>query len=200
MGTEAFWSEGFGDEYHKRQGDIGSVVANTALFSNVLNMVDDVSSIIEFGAGEGRNIEAISRLYPEIETTGVEINQAAAQLIPADLVINDSILNYDEDKHGQADLVFTKGLLIHMDPADLPAAYDILYCSSKRYILLVEYYNPSPVEVVYRGHKNRLWKRDFAGEMLDLYPDLQLVDYGFVYHRDQYPQDDVTWFLMEKAA
>jgi len=31
------------------------------------------------------------------------------------------------------------------------------------------------------------------------YQDLQLIDYGFVYHRDpNWPQDDLHWFLMEK--
>ena len=38
-----------------------------------------------------------------------------------------------------------------------------------------------------------------AGEILDRYPSLQLVDYGFAYRRDpNFPQDDITWFLMEK--
>lgn len=42
-------------------------------------------------------------------------------------------------------------------------------------------------------------RRDFAGEMLDKYSDLQLVDYGFVCHRDgAFPDDDTNWFLLEK--
>ena len=41
--------------------------------------------------------------------------------------------------------------------------------------------------------------RDFAGEIMDRHPQLQLVDYGFAYRRDpNFPQDDITWFLMEK--
>ena len=64
---------------------------------------------------------------------------------------------------------------------------------------IAEYYNPTPVEVKYRGHDGRLFKRDFAGEMLDRFPDLKLVDYGFNYHRDHnFPQDDGNWFLLEK--
>lgn len=55
--------------------------------------------------------------------------------------------------------------------------------------------------IPYRGHEQRLFKRDFAGEMLDAYPDLRLVDYGFVYRRDPvFPADDLTWFLMEKKG
>ena len=83
----------------------------------------------------------------------------------------------------------------------LKNVYKKLYDSTHRYILLCEYYNPSPVTISYRGHKNRLFKRDFAGEMLDLYSDLTLVDYGFSYHRDvAFPQDDISWFLLQKGS
>ncbi len=55
------------------------------------------------------------------------------------------------------------------------------------------------MNVIYRRNRNKLFKRDFAGEFLDIYKDIKLVDYGFVYHRDNcYPQDDITWFLLEK--
>jgi spore coat polysaccharide biosynthesis protein SpsF len=40
----------------------------------------------------------------------------------------------------------------------------------------------------------------FAGEIMDRFEDLILVDYGFTWHRDEFPQDDITWFLMEKPA
>jgi spore coat polysaccharide biosynthesis protein SpsF len=35
--------------------------------------------------------------------------------------------------------------------------------------------------------------------LLDTYPDLHLVDYGFVYHRDpNFALEDTNWFLLEK--
>ena len=46
----------------------------------------------------------------------------------------------------------------------------------QKYICIVEYYNPTPVEVIYRGHKGKLFKRDFAGEMLDKYRNLKLIN------------------------
>ena len=53
--------------------------------------------------------------------------------------------------------------------------------------------------IEYRGHKDRLFKRDFAGEFLKKYSDTKLIDYGFLYHLDSnFPQDDETWFLIEK--
>jgi spore coat polysaccharide biosynthesis protein SpsF len=91
-----------------------------------------------------------------------------------------------------------KTVLIHIEPSRLADAYKVMHAACGRYICVAEYYNPTPMHVPYRGHQNKLFKRDFAGELLDTYPDLRLVDYGFQYHRDQAPQDDVTWFLLEK--
>ena len=49
--------------------------------------------------------------------------------------------------------------------------------------------------------RERLYKRDFAGELLDRYPDLRLADYGFAYRRDpKFPQDDINWFLLAKQT
>ena len=97
------------------------------------------------------------------------------------------------------DLVLIKGVLIHIHPNELQNVYKLLYKASRKYICIAEYYNPSPVEVKYRGHEGKLFKRDFAGEIMEQFSDLELIDYGFVYHRDSnFPQDDTTWFLLEK--
>ena len=98
-------------------------------------------------------------------------------------------------------MVFIKGVLIHINPKYLDLVYKKLYNTSKKYILIAEYYNPTPVEINYRGHEGKLFKRDFAGEMMDKYSNLKLVDYGFSYHRDNnFIQDDITWFLLEKGT
>ena len=140
-------------------------------------------------------------LFPHIDAHGIEINPTAAQqlrqAIPAENVYPASILDFQPTRTW--DLTLIKGVLIHINPEALPTVYDKLVESCKRYLLVAEYYNPSPVAIPYRGHNDRLFKRDFAGEMLNLYPDLNLKDYGFIYHRDQFPQDDLTWFLLEKT-
>ncbi len=65
--------------------------------------------------------------------------------------------------------------------------------------MVCEYYNPSPMTISYRGNEEYLFKRDFAGELMEKYPDLKLISYGFKYKRDNnYFYDDLTWFLMEK--
>lgn len=50
------------------------------------------------------------------------------------------------------------------NPGRLNEVYKTLYESSRKYLLLVEYYNPTPVEIEYRGHSGKLFKRDFAGK------------------------------------
>jgi len=149
------------------------------------------------------NLKALQLLYPGIELTAAEINPDAAaqlrELIGQDNVYEGSIFDYPVT--AKVDLSMIKGVLIHINPDMLHTVYEKLYQASSRYLLVAEYYNPSPVAIPYRGHSDRLFKRDFAGELLDKYPDLVLVDYGFAYHRDPaFPQDDITWFLLEKRA
>ena len=197
---EAFWAEQGGDEYIKRNSNPKIVASNIAFFSRVLRRTSGILSVIEFGANIGLNLMAIQQLMGYVEAFAVEINSEAAKNLQSQGICNvfeQSIFDYN-CPFGR-DLVISKGLLIHINPAYIEKAYEIIYDASNKYILLAEYYNPVPVEVEYRGHRDRLFKRDFAGEMMNIYPDLELIDYGFVYHRDpNFPQGDMTWFLMQK--
>ena len=115
-----------------------------------------------------------------------------------DNIYHQSILDFTPLRK-KYDLVLIKGVLIHIDPDELFNVYEKLYQSCGRYLLIAEYYNPVPVEVKYRGHEEKLFKRDFASEFLEKYDDMKLVDYGFVWRKDpNFPQDDITWFLLEK--
>lgn len=198
---EAFWESTFGNEYTDRNRGAHWVAANAAFFGKVLARTRAVEGILELGSNIGLNLMALRQLLPAARLSAVEINEKAASELKSnipdiDLYVN-SILEFEPD--AAWDLVFTKGVLIHINPDKLPVVYDLMHRASSRYLLVSEYYNPRPAEVPYRGHAGKLFKRDFAGEMLDRFPDLRLVDYGFVYHRDpNFPQDDMTWFLMEK--
>ena len=140
-------------------------------------------------------------LYPDANLSAVEINPEAVKIL-AEFVGEKNIYEgsiFDYPIANQFDLSLIKGVLIHINPEMLSIVYQKLYQASKKYILICEYYNPSPVAINYRGHSDRLFKRDFAGELMDKYSDLVLVDYGFSYRRDPaFPQDDITWFLIEK--
>ena len=200
---ERFWAGDFGDTYVDRNRDPFSIASRTAQFVKILNRTRDISNILEFGANIGQNLVAIRNLIPACACSAVEINRKAIdslERIPDVQIFRGSIFDFSADELGQHDLTLTAGLLIHINPDLLPQAYSLLYECSRSYICVIEYYNPTPVEIEYRGHSERLFKRDFAGEMLDRYDDLQLVDYGFQYHRDpNFPLDDATWFLMQKG-
>ncbi len=196
---EEFWAGSFGDDYAKRNRGANWVASNSALFEKVFARTQSVGSVIEFGANVGLNLHAIKNIFPEIKLSAVEINEEAMgelKKLEDIKTYQQSILDFAEDT--QWDFVLIKGVLIHINPDSLSRAYEVLYKSSKRYICVAEYYSPSPVEVSYRGHQGKLFKRDFAGEILDRFKDVCLIDYGFVYHRDPCPQDDITWFLLEK--
>lgn len=202
---DEFWQGKFGDDYIERNK--GNIASNIALFSRILSSAANIKSVIEFGAGIGENLKAIRYLKPDIEISAVEINEQAYNELNSLKNISayhGSILDLPYLEIGRLflpkkrDFVLTKGLLIHINPSDLERAYRMIYKTSNKYILIAEYYNPTPIEVEYRGNKGKLWKRDFAGEMLNKYPDLELIDYGFVYHRDNFSQDDITWFLLRK--
>ena len=198
---ENFWAEEFGNEYIHRNNSIDKIASNVSFFAKALSGKGKINSCIEFGANIGMNLRALKLLYPGMEQAAIEINSKAASMLKEFLgegkVFEGSILEYNIPV--QHELVLIKGVLIHINPDILNDIYKKLYNSSNKYILVCEYYNPTPVEVKYRGHEGKLFKRDFAGEMLDQYKDLRLVDYGFVYSRDvSFPQDDITWFLLEK--
>ncbi len=200
---EEFWSGEFGNDYIDRNQGDKLLASNLVMWADMLKRARNLDTCIEFGANIGMNLKALKLLYPEQEQYGIEINSEAADelknVIPPANVFHSSILDFDAD--AKFDLSFIKGVLIHINPDELPDVYKKLVASCGRYLLVAEYYNPSPVGIPYRGHNDRLFKRDFAGEILDLYPEMTLIDYGFVYHKDpKFPQDDINWFLMERQA
>jgi pseudaminic acid biosynthesis-associated methylase len=200
---EAFWAGSFGTDYIGRNDSPELLASNIAFFSRTLRRAGRIDSCLEFGANIGMNLRALKVLYPAMQQRAVELNADAARQLAGWLgdasVFNGSIADYAVA--APVDLTLIKGVLIHLHPRQLPDAYRKLIEASRRYVLVCEYYNPSPVAIPYRGHDDRLFKRDFAGEMLDAHPELQLLDYGFAYRRDpSFPQDDITWFLMEKRA
>lgn len=198
---EDFWAGEFGNAYVERNKDEHYVADNLAFFSKVIARTQRVNKILELGANVGLNLMALKHLLPNAEFTAVEINEKAVATlkknVPSANIYKKSIANFNSNQYW--DFIFTKGVLIHINPEQLPQVYELMYQKSSRYILIAEYYNQTPTEVSYRGHSGKLFKRDFAGEMLKKFPDLSLVDYGFIYHGDMnFPQDDITWFLLEK--
>lgn len=196
-----YWKSVSGDAYIERNRSDVLHSSNLALFSRMLEGLNPTPRTgLELGANIGMNFRALSSLIPAFDYTGVEVNENAVSELANNpcVAVHSSIEDYQVTQ--KFDLVFTKGVLIHLPPSSLPSTYEKLHKASAKWILIAEYYAPEPTEVTYRGRNDLLFKRDFAGEMLDMFPDLQLHDYGFAYHRGEFPQDDVNWFVLRKEG
>lgn len=196
---EKFWAGEFGKNYINRNNSEKLLFSKVAMWSNILRSANSIKSVKELDCNIGLNLLALNKLNPKLKLSGIEINAEAAKQakeLKIAEITNGTIL--EKTGSEKSDLTFTSGVLIHINPEYLKFVYDNLVDSSNRYIMVAEYYNPSPVSINYRGNEERLFKRDFAGDLIEQY-GLKLIDYGFIYKRDNWaPQDDVTWFLLEK--
>ena len=184
---ELFWSESFGDDYTDRNNR-SLIINNINLFEKILKNIE-IKTVFEIGCNRGLNLEAINTINNTIELNGLEINTKAYEILKK--------LNICKKLYNQTIFEYNS---IHINPDKLELLYEKLYNMSKKYIVIAEYYSRQVQEINYRGNVNKLFKRDFCGEIMNKYPDLKLIDYGFVYHRDpKFPLDDITWFLLEKS-
>jgi pseudaminic acid biosynthesis-associated methylase len=183
---EQFWSGEFGDAYLQRNR-----VAWQARIPFWKAMIDATGarSVFEFGCNAGWNLSAIRRAYADVQVRGTDINPiAASQAITAGL----SVCALDEAP--RSELVFTAGVLIHIAPEFLVGIMTKLIAKSTDYVLAVEYGAATEREVNYRGHSERLWKRNFGSLYMDM--GLELVQKG--------PAgkgfDDCTYWLLRKPV
>ena len=196
---ESFWAGDFGNKYTKRLTQKKLVKNNLHFFKKIFKK-NKINSILEFGANNGSNLIALKKIYPNSKIFAVEINKAACKSLE-DLryveVYRKSISDFNSNK--KYDLTLVKGVLIHINPTELKKIYKKLSKYSKKFVLIAEYFNPFPTSINYRGHENKLFKRDFAYEFSKTCNNFKLIDYGFAYHKDKYPQDNLTWFLFKKT-
>jgi len=194
---ENFWKGKFGDKYTDRSlFSDRTLTIGKDLLSNKIK----IKSCIELGANVGLNLDALKKIY-NASTFGVEINSKAfAILKEKHNAKNSSIINFNTKE--KFELSFVYGVLIHQNPKNLNKIYKLLYQLSSKYIYISEYFNPTPIKINYRGHSNKLYKRDFAKDFWNLHPKLKLVNYGFHWEQDPFLKGsgvgDDTWFLFKK--
>ena len=193
---ELLWKSNFGDNYIDRNRHDLRLPHWEKILKKIY--INNDFSILEFGANIGVNLDTIKLLHSDVSLFGIEINKKAYQeLSKKHTAFESSVIDFVSNR--KFELVFTFVFLIHINPNELEKIYKKLYTLSNRYILIAEYFNPFPVVVEYRNEKSALFKRDFAGDLLDLYPDLKLIDHGFFWKRDKVcGEDNINWFLFEK--
>tara|TARA_Y100000748_G_C15334628_1_gene425491 strand:- start:61 stop:687 length:627 start_codon:yes stop_codon:yes gene_type:complete len=201
---EKFWAEQYASDYIKNN-EVFNHELGVQAWAIILNKVQrNISSILECGCNIGRNIEQLNRLIPESKKSVIEISEPAFNFVTQkyDLfnAFHGSIIDskFEEESF---DLVFTLGVLIHINPDQLLMNMKKMYEYSSKYILIGEYFNRTPISIEYHGEQERLFKRDF-GKLFVKSFDCKLIDYGFLWGHiyDSAGFDDITWWLFEKEV
>ena len=200
---EEFWKTKYSQEYIKKNSNFNRDLPIRG-WREILKNVNAPNNILEFGANVGRNIEALSHIYPEAEKTAIELSADASKILRnryKDLnVINQSILE-SKITNNSFDLSFTMGVLIHIHPNDLKQNLEKVILSSNRYVVIGEYFNRTPVSLTYQGEEEKLFKRDFGKFALENFSDkIELREYGFLWGHlyDEGGFDDITWQVFER--
>lgn len=199
-----FWRGDFGDSYTDRNSsEAEHLRARVAMWAPIMNCLtgSPPASILEVGANIGNNLRALRQLT-DAEFYALEPNEKARTMlvdggvVPADNV-RDGFAARIDLPDGAVDMAFTSGVLIHVHPDDLEASCREIHRVAARYIVCIEYFADRPEEIEYRGHSERLFKRDFGGFWLDLFPEMETVDYGFAWKRLT-GLDNLTWWVFRK--
>lgn len=180
------WQGKFGREYTKRNSqaleemeelfrrDFG--VSASGMFKKALQGLP-IKNVLEVGCNIGNKLALLKNLGFE-ELTGVE---------PLNFAINEGknrypFINFKQGtvfnlpfEDNSFDLVFTAGVLIHINPWDLSKAMNEIARVAGKWILGFEYYSAKPQRVVYRGKDELLWKRDFVSEYLKRVAGLKIL-------------------------
>jgi len=189
-----FWSSGFGREYTDRNPQAADEldrlylqdygVSRSAMNKEFLSGLS-LGHILEVGCNVGSQL-GLLQAQGYADLWGLELQDYAVEkaktLTKSINIIKGSAFDIPF-KDGYFDLVFTSGVLIHINPDDINEALKEIYRVAKKYIWGFEYFDENYHEVEYRGNKNCLWKGNFAQRYLDLFPNLKRVktkDYKYI--------------------
>ena len=199
------WRGDFGRAYIQRNAITEETIATRVrMWSRMLERaLPEPRSILEVGANIGLNMHALSRMCTA-ELFAVEPNAVAREQLATSgcmpvCNISEGFAATVPHEDASRDLVFTSGVLIHIDPAHLEASCREIHRVSRRFILCSEYFSSEPREIRYRGLDGHLFLRDFGRFWLETCPDLCLIDYGFFWRGAGYA-GDLTWWLFGKSA
>lgn len=199
-----FWRSDFGNTYIDRNAaSVEHLRARVAMWAKIMSAMvgSPPTSILEVGSNIGNNLRAL-RTLTGAEMYALEPNKQAREILVKDGVVSptnvlDGIAAKINLPDGAVNMSFTSGVLIHIHPDDLLASCAEIHRVTQRYVACIEYFSDKPDAIPYRGHSDKLFKRDFGSFWLDNFPDLQVRDYGFSWKRLT-GLDNLTWWLFEK--
>jgi pseudaminic acid biosynthesis-associated methylase len=198
------WAGQFGNEYVDRNEYADwKMDPGTKAFRRILGGLK-IQSVLEVGSSIGLNLLFINKVFSgDIKFYAVEPNRKAFDKLTSEKRIRlEKAWNCDGFQlplaDSSVDLVFTSGVLIHVAPSDLSRITDEIVRVARKYVLCIEYFSHTPVEITYRNKKGLLFKRDFGSFYLDRFPNLKCTRYGFLWQRELPIFDNLTWWLFKK--
>lgn len=175
-------------------------VTRTELNQRFMKEIDRSIRILEVGSNIGNQLLCLQRMGFS-NLYGIELQRYAVELSKSRTrnsnIIEASALDIPY-KDGYFDLVFTSGLLIHINPSDIATVMREIYRCTKKYIWGLEYYADHYTEISYRGQRNLLWKVDCAKLYLDEFRDLELIKEERIKYLDNDNVDSM--FLIRKRG
>jgi perosamine synthetase len=204
------WMGNFGREYTDRNaftlGERETLdrekygVTTTEIMKGFFDGVDRSARILEVGSNIGHRLVCLQRMGFH-NLYGIDVQRHAVELSKKSLQNVDIILGSAFDipyKDGFFDVVLTSGLLIHIHPDDIAKVMNEIHRCTMTFIWGHEYWSKETTEVVYRGHKNRLWKADYGSLYLEQFDDLELIKEERLRYLDSDNIDSA--FLLRKNA
>ncbi len=199
-----FWKNSYAIDYIKKNSSF-DVQSGVKAWDIMLSKVDRGNlndGILECGCNIGRNLDFLSRIMPEVPKSIIEISEPAYKYVVDNYNLKSHFNGAIEDskfENNKFNLVFTMGVLIHINPINLIEVMQKMYNYSSKYILIGEYFNRTPVMINYNGEDDKLFKRDFGKLFIESF-DVDLLDYGFLWGHlyDKSGFDDITWWLFKK--
>jgi pseudaminic acid biosynthesis-associated methylase len=202
------WRGAFGAEYIRRNDASEDTFQQIATaYDRILTTAGikgEIKSVLEVGANIGLKLAGLRRvLGPTVQLSALEPNpEACARLRDSPELGLSQVFESDAYRipapDASFDLVFTNVVLIHVPPEKLPTVMREICRVSRRFVLASEYFSRVPTEVVYRGEKGLLWKRDFGRAYLENCPELRPVSYGFLWEQEFPHFDDHNWWVFRK--
>lgn len=206
-----FWSGEFGQAYTERNpqnaAELNDLYKKSFTLSRdemnrkFLGGIPKDAKILEVGCNVGAQLLVLQEMGFQ-HLYGIELQWYAVEKAKASTKNINIIQGSGFDlpfKDNYFDLVYTSGVLIHIQPQDHPKIMgEITRCSSQ-WIWGFEYYAESIHEIPYRGHQGFMWKADYAEIYRQNCPALDLVKKEiYPYQAEQEKGNADCMFLLEK--
>jgi len=189
------WMSNFGTDYINRNKTIEVVnelykkqtgITVEKIFNKFFDEINSESTIIELGCNVGLNLSVLNKMGFK-NLTGLEINETAFSIAkknnPDINFIHSSIENFEFTE--TYDLVYTAGVLIHINPDTLPLIITKMGQLSKKYIFGFEYFSENLVEIKYRNNENTCWKQNFPLLFKKLFPSIKTVKEEKIHYKKE---------------